>query len=126
MKSSASQSVRSACLNLERLSRSFRLTRPGISPLVRLWNGFDSDTELFMYQTYCINYNVFCKQFDRNEHFPPFEHSLAAIRSASESIQLVQIVWAGLNSNWVQLMKSSVSKPGLRRQARSNAPLFLG
>ena len=71
-------------------------------------------------------YNVFCKQFDRNEHFPPFEHSLAAIRSASESIQPVQIVWVGLNSNWVRLMKSSVTEPGLRKQARFNALLFLG
>ena len=51
MKSSASESIRNACFNLERLSRSFRLARPGISPLERLWNGFDSDTELFMYRT---------------------------------------------------------------------------
>ena len=66
MKSSASESIRNACFNLERLSRSFRLARPGISPLERLWNGFDSDAELFMYETYCINYyNVFFKQFDR-------------------------------------------------------------
>ena len=27
-----------------------------------------------MYRTECINYdNVFCKQFDRNEQFSPFE-----------------------------------------------------
>ena len=37
MKSSASESIRNACFNLERLSRSFRLARPGISPLDRLW-----------------------------------------------------------------------------------------
>ena len=43
-------SIRNACFNLERLSRSFRLVRPGISPLEQLWNGFDSDAELFMYQ----------------------------------------------------------------------------
>ena len=56
----------------ERLSRSFCLARPGISPLERLWNGFGSDAELFMYRTYCLNYyNVFCRQFDRNEHFSP-------------------------------------------------------
>ena len=42
---------RNACFNLERLSRSFRLARPGISPLERLWNGFDSDDELFTYRT---------------------------------------------------------------------------
>ena len=39
MKSSASESIRNACFNLERLSRSFRLARPEISPLERLWNG---------------------------------------------------------------------------------------
>ena len=36
MKSSASESIRNACFNLERLSRSFRLAQPGISPLERL------------------------------------------------------------------------------------------
>ena len=51
MKSSASESIRNACFNLERLSRSFRLARPEISPLDRLWNVFDSDAELFMYRT---------------------------------------------------------------------------
>ena len=43
MKSSASGSMRNACFNLERLRRSFRLAWPRISPLERLWNGFDSD-----------------------------------------------------------------------------------
>ena len=34
-----------------------------------------------MYQTKCINYyNVFPKQFDRNEYFSPFEFSLARIK----------------------------------------------
>ena len=37
MKSSASESIRNACFNLERLSRSFRLARPGISALDRFW-----------------------------------------------------------------------------------------
>ena len=37
MKSSASESVENGYLNLERLSRSFRLAQPGISPLERLW-----------------------------------------------------------------------------------------
>ena len=50
MKSSASESIRNACFNLEQLSRSFRLARPDISTLDRLWNGFDSDAELFMYR----------------------------------------------------------------------------
>ena len=81
MKSWASESSRNACFNLERLSRSSRLARPGISNLDRLKNGFDSGAELFMYQTKCISYyNVFCKQFDRNEHFFPFEFSSAGIK----------------------------------------------
>ena len=48
MKSSASESIRNAYFNLERLSRSFRLALPGISPLERLWNALDSDAELFI------------------------------------------------------------------------------
>ena len=48
MKSSTSESITSAYFNLERLSRSLRLAQPGI---FRLCNGFDSDAELFMYQT---------------------------------------------------------------------------
>ena len=51
MKSSASESISNACFNLEWRSRSFYLARPGISPLERLWKGFDSDAELFMYGT---------------------------------------------------------------------------
>ena len=51
MKSSASESVRNACFNLERLRHSFCLARLGISPLERLWNAFDLETELFMYRT---------------------------------------------------------------------------
>ena len=35
------------------------------------------------------------------------------LRSASESIQPVLIIWVGLNSNEVRLMKSSASEPGL-------------
>ena len=82
MKSSASESISNACFNLERLSRSFCLARPGISPLERLWKGFDSDAELFMYGTQCVNYyNVFCKQFDQNAHFSPFELSSTAIET---------------------------------------------
>ena len=51
MKSSASESIRKAYFNMTQLSRSFRQARPGISPLERLWNGFDSEAELFMYRT---------------------------------------------------------------------------
>ena len=36
------------------------------------------------------------------------------LRAASESSQAVQIVWVGLNSNLVWLMKSSASEPGLK------------
>ena len=43
MKNSASESIRSTYFNLERLSRSFCLTRPRISALERLWNSFDSE-----------------------------------------------------------------------------------
>ena len=81
MKSLASESIRNACFNLGGLRRSFLLARPGIPPLERLWNDFDSDAELFMYRTQCINYySVFCEQFDRNEHFSPFKLSSAAIK----------------------------------------------
>ena len=47
-----------------------------------LCNDFDSDAELFIYRTYkYINYNnVFCKQFDQNEHFSSFEFSSAGIK----------------------------------------------
>ena len=82
IKCSVSESVRNACFNLERPSRSFRLARLGISTLDRLKNGFDSDAELFMYRTKCgINsYNVFSKQFNRNEYFSSFELNSAGIK----------------------------------------------
>ena len=35
------------------------------------------------------------------------------LRAGSESIQAVLIVWVGLNSNKVRLMRSSASEPGL-------------
>ena len=85
MKISASEIIRNACFNLERLSRSFRLARPGISPFNRANFGTalaDSEAEIFMYRTQCINYNnVFCKQLDQNEHFSPFEVTSAGIKS---------------------------------------------
>ena len=71
MKSSASESIRNRLFQ-------FGTAQPLISPLERPWNAFDSDAELFMYRT--NYYNVFCKQFDRNEHFSPFELSSAAIK----------------------------------------------
>ena len=80
MKRSASESIRNACFNLEQLRRSFRPARPDSSTLDRLWNGFDSDAELFMYRRKWINYyNVFCEQFDRDAHFSPFKFSSTEI-----------------------------------------------
>ena len=61
--------------------------------LEQLWKGFDSKAKLFIYQTKCIDYyNVFCKQFDWNEHFLHFELSAAAIKIC------VWINSAGLNN----------------------------
>ena len=77
MKSSASESLRNAYFNLERLSRSSRLARPRISTVERLWNGFG---------------RRLCKQFDENEHFSPFELSSAGIKIG------VWINSGGLNS----------------------------
>ena len=80
LKSSAPQSIRNACFNLEQLSCSFYLAKLGISSLERLCNSFNSDAEIFMYRTLCINYyNLFCKQFDQNEHFLRVELTSAAI-----------------------------------------------
>ena len=36
------------------------------------------------------------------------------LRSASESVQPVKIIWVGLKSNKVRLTKSSASEPGLK------------
>ena len=80
MNSSESESIRNACFNLERLSRYFRLARPGISPLERLWNGFDSDAEL-------NHYNVFCMRFDGLMNMFRFLNLVQLqLRSASEAI----------------------------------------
>ena len=56
---------------------------------------------------------VFCKQFDGNEHFSPFKLSQLQLRSASESIQAVQIIWADLNSNSVRLIKDQRLRAGV-------------
>ena len=64
MKSSASESVRNACFNLE--PHSFRLAQLGISPLERLW---------FRHRTFHVQnlmhnyYNVFCERFEPRSHF---------------------------------------------------------
>ena len=46
-KSSASELLRNACFNLERLSRWFCLYRPEISHMEGPWNAFDSETPSF-------------------------------------------------------------------------------
>ena len=55
MKSSASESIIDSDAEhlVKTAQRSFCLdiAQPEILPLERLWNGFDSDAELFMYQT---------------------------------------------------------------------------
>ena len=78
------------CCNLDRFSRSSRPARPGSLTLAELGNGFDSDADLSMYRTKCISYyyNIFCKQFGRNEYFSTIEFSTTG-RSASESVQPV-------------------------------------
>ena len=43
--------LRNAWFNSTQLSCSFRQAWLGISPLERLWKGFESDAELFMYRT---------------------------------------------------------------------------
>ena len=93
MKSSAPESIRKACFSLEPLSCSFRLARPGISPLDRLWNAFDSDAALSpnLVHKFLLRVSV-CKQFDRNEHFSPSEFSSAGIKIR------VWIDSAGLNN----------------------------
>ena len=81
MKSSASEAIRNAYFNLDWFSHSSHLAWLGILTVKRLWNGFDSDAELFMHRTSCVNYYiVFCKQFDQNEHFSPFEFTSAGIK----------------------------------------------
>ena len=92
MKSSASESIRKACVSLEPLSCSFRLARPGIPPLDRLWNAFDSDAALFMYRTKCIHsYNVFqfVSSLTEMSIFLLLNLVQLELKSASESIQPV-------------------------------------
>ena len=51
MESLASESIRNTYFNLERLSRFFlRLAQSGTLTMEQLWNVFDLDTKLFMYQ----------------------------------------------------------------------------
>ena len=67
LKSLASERIKNVYFNLEWLTHSSRLAWPGISTLDRLG-------------TALIKMPNFCKQFDRNEHFPPFKLSSAAIK----------------------------------------------
>ena len=82
MKSSASELIRNACFNLEQLNRSSCPSQAGILTLDRLWNGFWFRSRTFhVPNASCINYyNIFSKQFNRNEYFSPFELSSAEIK----------------------------------------------
>ena len=95
MKSSASESIRNACFNLEQLRRPFRQAR--------LWSDFGTA----LIQTT----NVSCTEPNAYIIITYFVSSLTEmsiirllnlvelqLRSASESIQPVLIVWVGLNS----------------------------
>ena len=82
MKCSPSESIRNACFNLERLSRSFRLAWPGISPLDRLWNAFDSDAELNAE----ILITYFVSSLTKMSIFRLLNLVRLELRSASESI----------------------------------------
>ena len=74
MKSSASESVRNACFNLEQFSLSSHLARIYFG--VALIQTLNFHVPKLMH----IIYNTFCRQFDQNEHYPPFEFSSARIK----------------------------------------------
>ena len=115
MKSSMPESIRNASFNMERLSRSSRLAQPGISTFNRLWNGFDFDA---VFSHAHITY--FESSWAEMSLFHLLNLVQLELRSASESIQPVKIIWVGLNnSNYkVRLMKSSGSEPGLIRRKK--------
>ena len=116
MKSSMPESIRNASFNMERLSRSFRLAQPGISTFNRLWNGFDFDA---VFSHAHITY--FESSWAEMSIFHLLNLVQLELRSASESIQPVKIIWVGLNnSNYkVRLMKSSGSDPGPIRKKKT-------
>ena len=82
MKSSASELIRNACFNLECLNCLPGPSQAGISILDHLWNGFDSDAELFMCRTQIalIITTYFLSSLNENEYFSPFEFSSAGIK----------------------------------------------
>ena len=82
MKSSASELIRNACFNLECLNCLPSPSQAGISILDHLWNGFDSDAELFMCRTQIalIITTYFLSSLNENEYFSPFEFSSAGIK----------------------------------------------
>ena len=94
MKSSASESISNACFHLERLSRSFRLARPGISPLDRLWHALDSgDARAGNFSCTEPNAKIlityFVSSLTEMRIFLLLNLVRLELRSASESIQLV-------------------------------------
>ena len=121
MKSSMPESIRNASFNMERLSRSSRLAQPGISTFNRLWNGFDFDA---VFSHAHITY--FESSWAEMSIFHLLNLVQLELRSASESIQPVKIIWVGLNnSNYkVRLMKSSGSDPGPIRKKKRHRNAF--
>ena len=92
-----SESIRNAFFNLERISRSSRLARPGISTLERLWNGFDFGAVLFFHAPNIITYFENC--LAEMSIFHLLNSVQLELRSAPESIQPVKIIWVGLNNS---------------------------
>ena len=80
MKSSASESTRNACFNLERLSRSFRRSFYGQRASRLGHKSMEKNSVRNLQYGPANKRYVFCKQFERNGHFSPFELSLAAIK----------------------------------------------
>ena len=111
MKSSMSESIRNASFNLEQLSRSFRLARPGISTLEPLW---------FRRRFFQVHIAHFESSLAEGSIFHFLNLSQLELRSASESIQAAKIIWVELNnSNYkVRLTKSSGSEQRLIRKKK--------
>ena len=113
VKSSASESIRNAYFNVEWLSRFSRQPRQELL----LWSNFR--TVSIQTPNFCINYyKVYCKYFNSESIFALLILVCLELRSACESIEPVLIVWLGLPSNLVWLMKSLASELGLTIQMK--------
>ena len=90
MKSSASESVRNVCFNLERLSRSFRLAQPEISPLERFGTALIQTPNFSCTEPSAqIIITYFVSSLTEISFFRLLNLVQLQIRSASESIQPV-------------------------------------